>query len=290
MKWSDIVISLIVLSVVCIPQYTGCERPLNNQEREGKGSNSPEKAQGEQTLAEEDSNIPLPCWDQSWDCGDWHPLDYILDQQTCFYTNMAGKTVLWSGCRDCSSQRLINPENWTERIVLSYEGMIKNCKHNWTPSTHAWSLDPIEQGDALIIVYKGHMYVVLIGKISVYADKVQYKIAEVPSSRELPLKINLNNLGWKKEHAKDKIPLADREIAFSTHEFDPGDGAKPREVLCVWYDYYYGGPTPNSKLCVPVHIGIVHRHDLPEYPIIDLTKFRFKTWEDGLGNRCDKGG
>lgn len=289
MKSSKTAFFLISSFIICFSQYAACRRSPPAQQKQEEEESSFEEIRDDRLLVVEDSNVPYPCWEQVWDCGDWRALSYEPNRETFFYTDVAGKTMLRSCCLECGSFRLINPENRTERVVLSYKSKIKNCKHIWRPCVSSWSLDPIEEGGAIIVIWRRQFYVVVIEKISFYPDdKVVYKIAEVPSSEELPVKIDLNVLKWQeKETVSQAIPLAGREIVFSTYEFTAHTEVELGKVLCIGYDYTYGGPSSSCKLRTPAHIAIVHKSYLKSNPIIDLTKFRFKTWEDGLGNMCD---
>ena len=57
----------------------------------------------------------------------------------------------------------------------------------------------------------------------------------------------------------------------------------------IFYDQYYGGfDNLTSPDCDIAKIAIIHKDDMKESSIIDFRQYRFKSWEDGLGNKCDK--
>jgi len=56
------------------------------------------------------------------------------------------------------------------------------------------------------------------------------------------------------------------------------------------YDQYYGGAHGPGAVIGDdtAKISVIHKEDLKENVIVDLRQYRFKSWEDGLGNRCSE--
>ncbi len=243
-------------------------------------------------LNSRDPNMLFPCWAQSWRDGNWRPLAskvdtrYVLESYT-----PEGKLLMMSVCRSCTSIRIIDPAANSERVLQSLRARLQNCSHNWRPSYHHWSRDPVEVGDILIIIYKQQMYALVLEHISpgAFIDKISYRIAEVGQDGTLPTVVNLEQLAWQSREAEEKLPIADRQLRFviSTHRLKSGD---PKYTMSIWYDNRFGcmGGQMGRVHEAPFHIAIVHKGDLKDSRIADLTQFRFKTWEDGLGNRCDE--
>jgi hypothetical protein len=220
-------------------------------------------------------------------------LTYKLDDQDFIYCNVPDGQFLLSLCDECSSILLVNPEDRTERIVLSVEGRIEKCEHKWESAVHAWSFEPVEPGDVLFIIYKGEMYALMLEKIfgNLFPNqKISYKIAKIAESGRFPTNVKWRELTWQKREAEEEIPIADRKISFFADSVVMDGGRNIKKFVSIGYDNYYGGysGTPDAgKYETPAHIAIVHRSYLEDNPVVDLTKFRFKTWEDGLGNLVD---
>jgi len=238
-----------------------------------------------------DSNKAFPCWNQSWRCGKWEPLTYKLDARDILDGRTpSGKLLMISTCGWCNSIRVVDPENIKERILLSLKGRIKHCKHRWRPAIHSFSFDPIESGDALFIIYDKQMYALIIETIFtgfLDTQKISYKIAKVTNSASFPTRIHWKKLSWQSQMGKHHIPVGNRIISFATSSISKEDKDDTKKYLDISYDNYYGSlgrPTEPKEL---LHIAVVHKSYLENNDIVDLTKFRFKTWEDGLGSRCD---
>lgn len=235
----------------------------------------------------------FPCWYQSWHCGEWHSLTYKLDSRECTGGETPdGKVLIRSMCGLCQSLRLVNSDDATERIILSIDGRLKHCEHRWRPAIHRWSLDPIEQGDIIFIICGKQMHALVIKKFSFFDEKLSYDIAEITITR-FPTQIDLMKLTWcsriadRDEQSVYYIPVGSRTIPLSIHRIDLTRNGMAKEFISLQYDHYYGmtgGPEKISH--ATVHIAIIHKLDVGNGPTIDLTKFRFKTYEDGLGNRC----
>lgn len=261
---------------------------LDKQTAEGQKENIPASLENKIESPMEIPNVPFPCWKQSWDCGNWFPLSEQPESSSYFITDVANRDMAKSSCDICSSIRLIDFKNREVRVVLSRRGKIRNCDHIWRASGHAWSLDDIEPEDLILILYKKSIHVVVIDEMPMETDTAVYRIAEVKFDNAPPKSIDLANLKWNKRQAKEEIPFADQTLPICMYILTKEDKSEIRHVLSLWYDFYYGGPPARAtKEKTPAHIAIVHKRDLGKESNIDLAKFRFKTWEDGLGNICD---
>ena len=123
-------------------------------------------------------------------------------------------------------------------------------------------------------------------------------IADTAMLEGTPLTVDLVGLDWKRNEYAYEIPIADRTIkvskAWQWARSDQADfSCKEKDYKLYYrlsYDFYYGG-YPGVVIRVqgeqtrrPAHIAIVPNDYLENNSEIDLTQFRFKTWEDGLGS------
>ncbi len=190
---------------------------------------------------------------------------------------------------------MINPDEGTERILPSTSIRMEGDGYEWIAGIYAASVrnDSIKEGDILFIIDRGRMYAVWITRLFdafKYEDKLSYKFAVVSSSGDLPTKVNLGKLNWKSHTATEEIPYADRTLHFITDMEIVNNQLTGRSFISIEYDDFYGcyGGPPNYPDCpIAAHIAIVDKEYIAENNIVDLTKFRFKTWDDGLGNRCE---
>jgi len=243
----------------------------------------------------------FPCWRQSWKDGDWMPLAGNPELQT-YYECEAGSygksriadddnRFYMSLCTNTLFMRIINPDDKTERTLENPLDDNTVAQHEWTVATSSMSRDLIREGDILFIFYKSRMYAVSIDKIydfpNLDENKIRIKIADVTTVSEKNGNVDLKRLKWKKEVANETINFSDRYINISM-SYDLND----EKVLYFEYDYLYGDSKnlfpPVYTNTEPAHIAIVNKDYLNDNEIVDLTKFYFKTWEDGLGNRCAK--
>lgn len=232
----------------------------------------------------------FPCWSQSWQCGDWRPLTYQLDAGECIESYTPdGKLLIRSMCGWCQSVRLVDPDERTERIILSFEGRVKQCEHRWEPAMHTRSFDPIRQGDMLFVVYGKQMHVLEVEEYSFFGQQISYAIAQVTDTGRFPTKVDLKKLIWRSGSASNSICVGSRKVDFGVGRVDIRGNGNPEEFVTISYDDYYGmmGSSTTVTHRLPAHIAIVHKPNIENSPVVDLTEFRFKTWEDGLGNRCD---
>jgi hypothetical protein len=236
----------------------------------------------------EDSNdfrSSLPCWEQSWECGRWVTSEsYPKTEDAVYIFTADDKPLLMSVCEWCNSIRVVEAQNKIERIVLSPKGQKERCRHKWIAGLHNWSFEPVRSGDALFIIYNNQMYVVKVRQVIWHEQKVICDLAKVADPNGILTTVNLGNLTWQKLEAIREISICNHTIAF----FTPFDDDDMNGSITIHYDRYYGcsyGPEA-SQDSQNAHIAIVQRAYLETNSVVDLTKFRFKTWEDGLGNRC----
>jgi hypothetical protein len=138
------------------------------------------------------------------------------------------------------------------------------------------------------------MYVVLVREIIIRPltpRRISYELATVTESGDFPTEINLNKLAWRSRKTERGFAVGDRTIRFAISVGRVAAQQTGHESIEVQYDNYYGrlGGAGASTYVPPTRIAIIHKDYLANNPIVDLRGFRFKTWEDGLGNRCDKG-
>lgn len=230
----------------------------------------------------EEQNLPFLCCTQSHTSGNWQPVQNWPKPASGKPIAIGDLQMLTSYCPHCLSIRLLNTGNFTIRILES--GIISECpcNHHWMPGIHAWSLENLKQGDYLFIVYDAMLFVIRIGPTS-KNETLTYSISNLPLSKLNGTRVDLNKLAFQQEKQKLSFLLADRSLPF---RFTKGSSGGP-PCLHIWYDYYYGGfPSKTSFWEKPMFIAVAHPADLHDNEPVDLSSFRFKTWEDGLGNLC----
>jgi hypothetical protein len=237
-----------------------------------------------------DPSTLIPCWKQSWQIGTWQPLTYTPTTEEFFVEGFPApdRTILMSSvCLWCKSARIVDSENKMERFMLSPKANKKHCEHAWRPAVLMSAYEQVKSGDALFVIYDNQGYVILLDEIygrNFDSQKISYRLAKLSLSGNSWTKVNLQKLSWKKMDTEKEIPLAKRTISFFAET-----GGEDKYIT-ISYDNCYG------ILNVPVarpywdsaHIAIIHKSYLENNSTIDLTKFRFKTWEDGLENQCDR--
>lgn len=239
------------------------------------------KISAPETIA--DPNLPFLCCHQSEIAGCWQPLKYKFDPFLCELVRKDKPWLQGSYCPKCMSLRILNYNNFTERIMLSHMHDSESCDHLWAPGVHAWSLEFLSVGDFLIVIYKRDIFVIRIN--SIHTDKIEYSIAMISLNNCSNDVLDLNIIEWKHVNNSDHLEINNRIIPIRVVE--TSDDSK-RKALSIWYDYYYGGfPEKSSFEDAHLLMAIVHKPDLQESRKIDLEHLRFKTWEDGLGNHCE---
>jgi hypothetical protein len=181
-----------------------------------------------------------------------------------------------------------DPSEHKERIIWTPRGLKYHCKHEWRAAFSKESVEDIESGDILLLVYKGAMYCVKIEEIFSFVEqKIRYQIAQVAPEDIRSNKVDLKKLTWRGKKAHRAIPVSSRMVPFWLKLGESEEVGRP---IHIEYDQYFaghGGPFTESDE-ESVHIAIVHKQEIADDNIVDLGKFRFKVWEDGLGNRCDR--
>jgi hypothetical protein len=266
----------------------------------------------------EDSNdfsSSLPCWDQSWECGGWEPLklDSTESIRTWDAINAGDGTYL-SICDNCRSIRILDFNSKKERIILAPRSHLRPSDYEWTAGLsesqlvlygfdiiageHKWlaglslrSFDLIEAGDILAVQQRHYLFIFRIENISGSAlddQEVTYKVATFSLKDRWPIKIDLYKVKWKERKTHKALPIAGRDIEF--HLFRTILTNSKPVFIEIFYDQYYGGlGGPDTVVGDDAaKIAIIHKDNMKEDGIIDFRRYRFKTWEDGLGNLCDE--
>lgn len=266
----------------------------------------------------EDSNsfsLSIPCWEQSWKAGKWETLTLELDDMIWNSVVFLSKeSVRLSICDNCGSVRVLDFGNKKERTLFSSTSRFKPSEYEWTAGLserqlalygfdpivgeHKWiaglsrrSFDLIEAGDVLVVQQRQHLFIFMIQKISGYAldnQEVRYKIAKFSLKDKCPIRIDLSKVKWKEKKNHKAFPIAGRGIEFDLFP-TIWTNNKPRFIE-IFYDQYYGGSYGPEAVVGDdtAKIAIIHKDDLADVSIIDLRHYRFKSWEDGLGNESEE--
>jgi len=223
-------------------------------------------------------NLPFVCDIQSDIAGNWQPLEYKPHRY-----KLLRRDKPWlqgSYCPKCLSLRLINFWNFTERIMLSSRRNSNLCKHSWLPGVHAWSLEYLHVGDFLIVLYQEEVFCIRIDTIS--SNEINYSLAKISSLYSTHGMLDLSDIEWENKTGCH-FQIKDRTIYVKILE----ESDDSKAGISIWYDYYYGGfPEKANFENSEVLMAIVHESDLQEKGKIHLNRYRFKSWEDGLGNTC----
>jgi len=222
---------------------------------------------------------PFMCSKQSVICGNWMPIknEHAFWSKPIMKDNLSLQS---SYCPLCQSIRILNFENHTARMISPDNKSPNPCEHYWIPGIHSLSMDTIKEGDCLVAYYAEKLFCIRIGGIK--EETVCYSIAGFILADNETDTLDLTQLKWENKSGKNFFYVGNRGIYFKIAD------TKETKGLNIWYDYYYGGfPEKATFEKDEVMIGIVHKTDISNDNIIKLNCFRFKTWEDGLGNRCD---
>ncbi len=278
--------SILMASLMVLACGSGCK------DRSGS-DNSDDQAEANAPV-EIQLSPPLPCWSQSWNCGTWRPLTYKPKPELTLPLGIADAELALSTCAGCSSFRLVNWDDQTERIALSREAREVPCLHEWRPGFCSYSLETIEPGDAVFILYNGKMYVLVLKHIlgdPVPYQEISYRIAEVcPDNGVLSTNVAWKTLAWKERSATESMTLGERDIKFCAQVAVLPNRKLGVKYITIKYDYNYHSLPMEETGSDAAHIAIVHKAYLESHPVVELAKFRFKTWEDGLGNWCESDG
>ncbi|MHB9070609.1 MAG: hypothetical protein ACYC54_09605 [Sedimentisphaerales bacterium] len=244
----------------------------------------------------------FPCWKQSWDAGKW---DMLISEPNDFERNkyfevnphivngrLVSRNVVWTSCENCNSFRVIDYEGRKERFISSFENSLQKCEsHKWEPTLNSRAAEPVEIDDYVCVIFDKSMYLVQMVNVVWGIEKqgISYRIAKLTDSGNFNISINLHKLKWTKGSSDGTVIIGTQKLDISPYTVYLKSGERPYAI--VDYDCVYGGmPAYNefSQTGNPRHIAIIHKKDIDANMIIDLTKFRFKTWEDGLGNLCEQ--
>jgi len=236
----------------------------------------------------------IPCWNQSWKCGQWKSVNGSIERgKSIFIPTPDGSMVYFSSCALCNSSYIRDPVGHRERIILTSKGLKYHCEHKWRAAFNKRSVEDIEPGDILLLVYKKEMYCIKITEIfgnDLSNQRILCQIAQVATEDIRLNKIDLKKLIWRDKEANIAIPISSRLLPFRVELFENGEGERKDRLLHIEYDQYFagsGGPDTETDE-ESIHLAIVHKQEIANGNIVDLTKFRFKIWEDGLGNLCDQ--
>lgn len=233
-------------------------------------------------------NSSIPCWEQTWQCGKWEPLKSDASGEIGVYI---GGNVAISICYNCGSIRVLDFDGKKERVLFSPRSRVEACDHKWIAGLDRRSFDLIEAGDIVAVQQGNYLFVFMIQKISGFAldnQEVEYRVARFSLRNKCPIKIDLSAIKWKARKSYKAFPIAGRKIEFDLFQ-TIWTNYKPRFVE-IFYDQYYGGADGPEAVTGDdtAKIAIIHKDDIKEDGIIDFRQYRFKSWEDGLGNRCDE--
>jgi len=220
-------------------------------------------------------------WGQKWDRGNWEPVGEPVDARSYIDSfTPDGKRLGMSVCESCQSVRIVDCDRPVQRLLLFRDATAEGCAHRWKPAVTRASLDPIAPGDLLFAVYDGRLFAIRLGRI---ASQVEYEVAEVPSS-SLPSDVNVAALNWQEKRVsnmKERFTIGDRGICL--------ESVMEGQRMTIGYDHYYGYLGGERGLVYenPVFVAIAHKADVDGMSTVDVSRFHFKTWEDGLSNLSD---
>ncbi len=242
----------------------------------------------------EDSNdfTSLPCWRQSWEAGNWETLMLELDDITwnsILFLNE--ESVRLSLCDNCDSVRVLDFGNKKERTLFSPECRVEICDHKWIAGLCRGSTDLIEAGDFFVVQQRNYLFIFNIQGIlgeGLDEPQVEYRVAKYSLKDKWHVKIDLSKVKWRKRKARKAFPIVSRKIGY--YLFPTELTNYKRKFIGIYYDQYYGGASGPEVVVGDdaAKIAIIHKDDLAGGSIVDLRQYRFKSWEDGLGNRCDE--
>lgn len=243
----------------------------------------------------EDSNdfaSSIPCWKQSWECGEWSPLRRSPMAHVFSWEAIdVGEGKYVSVCRKCESDRIMDFKMIKEKIILSSRPNAKDCNHEWIAGLDRKSTDLIEAGDVIAVQQRQQLFIFMIQEISGVSlddQEVKCKVAMFDLEGKWTMKIDLSKMGWKKETARKALPIDKGGIEFDLFRIDWTNN-KPK-FITILYDLCYGGFYSPEHLVVSndiTKIAVIHKDDMKASSIIDFRQYRFKSWEDGLGNKCE---
>lgn len=246
---------------------------------------------GTSTASIDPSKI-FPRWEQSWDCGNWTAIvNEPPYKEVVTMTTRRGKVLYQSFCGWCKSRRIVDPDTKRQRILLSPKARNEACEHRWLPGISQKTLEPLEAGDALVVVYREQMYFLRIQELIRPIDSPEgcasalCEFTKIGLGSGLDTEIDFRRLSWKKGTAIEVLPIPEHPVVFYVDSAENGDESP---VMLFEYDAYYGhsyGPDARAYED-SAHIAVIHKADLQKNSVVDLAAYPFKTWEDGLSNKC----
>jgi hypothetical protein len=241
-----------------------------------------------------DPNRVFNCWEQKWDCGDWIPLKEKPDRSTYMRWKVKGDWFGCSVCEYCSANRIIHLGDNKERILYNLLTSHKQCKHLWKKGTSEESSDAIKKGEGFAVCSKGRLCIALVEEVenSVSDDGtdnsyMRYKYAEIRRSdvEESSVKVRLNQLLWKTAECK-KYFMFWNDIGIPVDFFYLEE--ESQDAFVIRYPARYGGSKAYDNVDSSLYkVAIVDKKEINK-GVVDLTKYRFKSWQDGMGNKCEE--
>jgi hypothetical protein len=298
-----------VLTMIFICCLAGCEKFPDISERP-----SEEDTESSFVPYEYDNDYPYPYWKQDWRSGTWQKAEQYDAQRECtrirnkltndlFYISIGDPWMEYTRIIDpkLNQQKYIEydiyvlPRGYYESFPFKNQYPLK-----WWAAETIFCAEKIFNGYILVIAYEHNLYLIkfvnyLEDTLATLQPKYTVGIATVEGT---PLEVDLEGLQWQQEEIYQKISFADRDIDVSiahqwTSNKDEADiSSNGKDYIFFYrlgYDFSYGGYPGNvyreegEPLRKPAHIAIIPSDYLQDNSIIDLAKFRFKTWEDGLG-------
>jgi hypothetical protein len=243
----------------------------------------------------------MPCWQQSWSAGNWTPVPPEIctpnEPKDALPIDVREKPdaepniVLYSSWAIRGSRRIINPRTCKQRIILCNSDKLNGLRGEWLRSSGYTSADDLAKGDMLLLYFENMLYLIKIDQIycAEHLDMIDYGYSTISDSGKIPKQITLKGLHWKGFQSENGIKINDAKLKFATFILVQEKGLKdlgPRMGIRYPFAYGYSGkPNIKSDSEVP-HIAIIHQNKIKDNTI-DVLKFRFKTWEDGLGAECE---
>ncbi len=226
----------------------------------------------------------FPYWEQDYACGTWTSMPFeeavnVKAMDNYIIHHVDNILFGFAMCDNCDSIKVVNFAEKKQRIV-AYPLKSKDCTHQWDRSVMHYSMDALCAKDYLAIVYGKKIYLIRVVSFPDF-NELKYRIAKVSEKSIVsPGVIDLKKLKWDKHKTKEyQIEFSDRHLIYGiVYDFTVS-----RYVLFVGYDFFYGGSLSNFPPEYTAHIAIIKHEQLSDPDIIDLKRYRFKCWEDGLG-------
>jgi len=223
---------------------------------------------------------PFPYTLQNWDCGEWITLESPLDSEP-FYCWPEGDLLFGSQvCKKCKSNRIVEIRTNREKILLIEDFNKTDCtKHEWIKgiSGAAYATPSIRAGDAAVIYWENHLYIYWIQYIE--DDGISFKWISISKDQfTQSTKLFWNTLSWQKHQAKDYFICNEKlQVPFHVHYH------LNKIVLTIRYPLRYGELWDDDEN-TPYYIAVIREEDIDKNQI-DLSHYRFKLWQDGMGDK-----